>query len=672
MLLRELELENVRSYKHASVRFEDGVTLFEGDIGSGKSTLLYAIEFALFGLGDLKAGFLLRNDAESGLVRLKFDSNGKTFAVKRSLARKRGSVQQGSAFIEEGERRSEYSPEEVKARVLQILGFNENPSPRSTSWIYRYAVFTPQEEMKRVLELDDEERMQTIRKALGVEEYKTARENAGTISRELLARERVFEEATRDLNELEDKLAGISKEKSAAAEQARVGERKARELEESAEKAKREREALRAQLLEFEALSREIPLLERQAVEKTRLLQQMRVEIQKTRFEAIPYETELQERLKVKPPSAGEAQARAALLQAREFAFKANSEASALSSEALNAEDLIKRGKCPTCGQNTSGHEFSHKAEDLKKSVSEKQRTAAQASELEKKAEVQFEEARAYVLVQNRVKELTEWLEKGRVREKQARESEARLGAETSATETELLEKRVKLKQFETAKEKLVAQDSEAKRLEQELRAALQAKTTAETQARSLEIQEADLMHKIGEKKAKRQALQDVREKREWLSNCFAPVLEKIEQSVLGKTHAEFNALFQKHFQTLVEYGDLSVQASEAFTPEVMQNGYEQDYKALSGGEKNALALAYRLALNAVVRENTPSLKDNLLILDEPTDGFSKEQLARVRDVLDEVGARQVLLVSHERELEAFADRVYKIEKKAGESHISA
>src|SRR2546425_4787952 len=51
-------------------------------------------------------------------------------------------------------------------------------------------------------------------------------------------------------------------------------------------------------------------------------------------------------------------------------------------------------------------------------------------------------------------------------------------------------------------------------------------------------------------------------------------------------------------------------------------------------------------------------LGTDLLILDEPTDGFSKEQLSKFRDVLTELKCPQVILVSHERELEAFADHV--------------
>ena len=62
----------------------------------------------------------------------------------------------------------------------------------------------------------------------------------------------------------------------------------------------------------------------------------------------------------------------------------------------------------------------------------------------------------------------------------------------------------------------------------------------------------------------------------------------------------------------------------------------------------------------------------NLLILDEPTDGFSKEQLSKVRDVLTELKCPQVILVSHERELEAFADRVYRVERVDGISRVSS
>jgi exonuclease SbcC len=63
-------------------------------------------------------------------------------------------------------------------------------------------------------------------------------------------------------------------------------------------------------------------------------------------------------------------------------------------------------------------------------------------------------------------------------------------------------------------------------------------------------------------------------------------------------------------------------------------------------------------------------MKSNLLILDEPTDGFSKEQLFKIREILNEIKCPQVIIVSHEKELESFADQVFRVEKKGGVSEI--
>ena len=49
MLLRQLRLQNIRSYLDETIDFPEGPTLLSGDIGSGKSTILSIIEFVLFG-----------------------------------------------------------------------------------------------------------------------------------------------------------------------------------------------------------------------------------------------------------------------------------------------------------------------------------------------------------------------------------------------------------------------------------------------------------------------------------------------------------------------------------------------------------------------------------------------------------------------------------------------
>ena len=108
----------------------------------------------------------------------------------------------------------------------------------------------------------------------------------------------------------------------------------------------------------------------------------------------------------------------------------------------------------------------------------------------------------------------------------------------------------------------------------------------------------------------------------------------------------------------------------EEFTSIIEQDGYEQYYGYMSGGERTSLALAYRLSLNTNVQKVSAGIKSNLLILDEPTDGFSKEQLFKIREILDELKCPQVIMVSHEKELESFADHVLTVEKKNGVSQI--
>ncbi len=99
----------------------------------------------------------------------------------------------------------------------------------------------------------------------------------------------------------------------------------------------------------------------------------------------------------------------------------------------------------------------------------------------------------------------------------------------------------------------------------------------------------------------------------------------------------------------------------EDFTPSIEQDGYEQDYNYMSGGERTSIALAYRLSLNTIVQKVSAGIKSNLLILDEPTDGFSKEQLFKIREITDELKCPQVIMVSHKKELESFADQVLRV-----------
>ena len=104
MILRSLKLENIRSYGHGTIEFPEQSTVLSGDIGSGKSTILLAIEFALFGLGNLSGGQLLRHGEKQGSVELcctLAPQPGRQMEVmiKRGLRRTKDAVQQEAGWI---------------------------------------------------------------------------------------------------------------------------------------------------------------------------------------------------------------------------------------------------------------------------------------------------------------------------------------------------------------------------------------------------------------------------------------------------------------------------------------------------------------------------------------------------------------------------------------------
>ena len=151
MILKSLKLENIRSYADQTVSFPLGTTLFEGDIGSGKSTILMAVEFALFGLGSEKGGALLKAGEKQGSVILRFEVEGKDYEVYRRLERRAKSVQQSEGTLKIDDQIMNLSASELKEKVLEVLAFNEPPDPKAQSVIYRYAIFTPQEEMNQAV-----------------------------------------------------------------------------------------------------------------------------------------------------------------------------------------------------------------------------------------------------------------------------------------------------------------------------------------------------------------------------------------------------------------------------------------------------------------------------------------------------------------------------------------
>jgi DNA repair protein SbcC/Rad50 len=187
--LSRLRVKNIRSYEAAEVAFERGTTLIAGDVGSGKTSLLYAIEMALFGVAEVNAAYLVRHGAGHAEVAVAFDGPGKRYEISRRFRRLRRKGQETFEaerirFTVDGAETS-YSATELRQQVIDLLGFPDNPSPQAHSDLWRWAVYVPQERMRDILGARPQDRLETVRKALGVERYRTAADNAEELARDL-------------------------------------------------------------------------------------------------------------------------------------------------------------------------------------------------------------------------------------------------------------------------------------------------------------------------------------------------------------------------------------------------------------------------------------------------------------------------------------------------------
>lgn len=271
--LTRLSLRNVRSYESAELEFGPGVTVLVGDVGSGKTSLFHAIEMALFGFAEVEAPYLVRHRSGSASVSLTLSDGEHSYELARTFRRKtrRGREvfdPEEPSFRVDGELRT-YSATEFRQRVIELLGFPDNPNPRSRSDLWRWAVYTPQERMREILGEDEAEaRLETIRKALGLERYRLAADNAEVLATALRARSRSHADVARGLQHFDGDLAKAESDLLASATAQSEAEGNSAEARRRAAEAEELLTASEAGRRAREADQRE---LEHRAQEQTRL-----------------------------------------------------------------------------------------------------------------------------------------------------------------------------------------------------------------------------------------------------------------------------------------------------------------------------------------------------------------------------------------------------------------
>lgn len=681
MLLKKLRLKNIRTYEEGEVEFPSGTILFEGGIGSGKSTLLLAVEFALFGLGNEKGTTLLGLGKNSGEVELYFKAKGEDVRVHRSLSRARkstlnqgalvpGGVKQEDCWIESGGRRTSYSPKEMKEAVLKILNYNEPVDPKAKSVIFRYAVYTPQEEMKEILEQAPDQRLQTIRKALRLEEYKNAKDNAHRLSKELSSRSKILMEKTKKLPEINQEIETLGGEVPDLEDEIRRTGEEIFDAEVELNGHKASREELRARLEELTGEAKKEADLRSALLDAARRTSHLGSSIGSNREKARGWRKRIDEinaglKKPLMPSEEAErklAEKNSKLSEYREALGRINHEHSSLAM-------LIDKKVCPTCNQLVDPDEFRAKLEEARKELDAINLNKGIVETDIRKLEAERQLARIYESANNEISVLHD-----RVfdTEEQIAKDEGEL--KTTENQKGELERKAGEAAQAAADYKAVKVDfdwneREIDQLERKLKDLRVMKGSREGELGNVKVRIEELAKGRREIEGDRKKAEVLTEYSNWLDEYFSEAMDRIELSILTNANRELDDEFGRWFSFLVDDPTKSVRIDEDFTPLITQDAYEQEVTNLSGGERTALALAYRLALNKTVQRRA-GVDSGLLILDEPTDGFSKDQIGKIGDLLKELNLVQVIIVSHERELEGSVDYIFRVQKEDGKSKV--
>ncbi|MGV8130733.1 MAG: hypothetical protein ACP5N7_01360, partial [Candidatus Pacearchaeota archaeon] len=618
---------------------------------------------------------------EYGEVSLELDINGNNVLIERGLKRSSKSINQDFAAITVNGNRFESSVTEVKLKILELLNYPLD-FVRKNNLVYRYTVYTPQESMKEIIREDIETRLDVLRHVFGIDKYKRIQENITRIatmirddSRFLQAESAMIDTRKNDVDSSQKFL--------------NIIQSKIEEKQEEIKKIKEERllkekevENLQIKVAERENFKKEIEKLSlvlRNKQEQNSRFNKDLIEINDLISSSKPVEINLDPN-KI-PLQIAETLKEIDRLEKEYMKFSSNSN----SIDIQKQNELVKKTKiyqlkhCPTCLQDVPEahkHNIINEVEtkinkfDKDKGVliKEIQRIDSELTN-QKNILKSLESDRVAIQVNNAKQEsLNRYLSKRQELEKLKEAFEKDIifindqidSQKKNSLDYSKYENLLKIKKDELS----YLTDSE-KRREIEL-----AETRKEIEMTLKEISKYSLeIQKGQESKNKLMKMLDIEN---WLSNNFLNLAKFTEKNILIALRKEFTKIFNKWFSMLTTDA-FEVYLDENFSPVIVHNEFELDYEFLSGGERTAVALAYRLALNQLINSVLSKIKtSDVVILDEPTEGFSEVQLDKMRDMLRELNVKQLLIVSHETKMEGFVDHVIRFKKTNGVSEVTA
>jgi len=681
MILESIKIVNIRSIKNLDLTLPQTTMLFYGDIGSGKSSVLKAIEFALFGIlksADLSGDSILRRGENKASVELTFLLDKDRYVIKRGLSKnKKGTVSQTKGSLTINENEMSYAATDLRRKILETLNYSVTRYERAQKIdLFRYTVYTPQESVKEILEADPDKRFEILKDVFGIEKYEVALRNIKIVSDFLRD---VINETKIRINQFE----GIEDKIPEKKNELRIQESKISSMEKESELKQNEINLIQKDLDVIKSKKEDVSkrIIELDSKEKTfkeytELKEQHAKDLKTAQNNIKINEEEAKKILLIELSNdLTEEQIREQISEERTQISENERKKAVIEQKIKDIDELLEEGKCSLCGQEI--HEEKRFKEELKDALGKVDSFSNEIDILSKNVdilEVNLKDLQEFTSNKSKIELYEKLVEASKKQEKDSqkkldeiikkidqlqKEIDGTLKAFkiTDITELKKLESDIKenLDSFEEKIENLKSQKN-----------AIEIELSAERKTQEyLKKEVNELKAGLEEKKKLKEKLEYSTEIRNWVKDQFPILLRDIEREILISSARDFNTFFKEWFNILVESGNIEVEIRpDDFQPLINVNGYDSPFRDLSGGEKSAISLAYRLGLTKIINERYQDVKTkDLLILDEPTDGFSQQQVNRMQEIFDTLNTAQMIIISHERSLDSFITDIFTFKK---------
>ncbi|WP_042667453.1 AAA family ATPase [Desulfurococcus amylolyticus] len=671
---------------------------------------------------------LLRADALRGRIRLLFEHEGRVYLVEREFKRSSNSVvnvdrNRLEEYIIKEDKLIKVNSlilgtEELNKRIREILGIKERA--REKPLLFTSVLYAPQFNIHEILSLDSEERGEIIERSLGLYKYKEYKNNSNAV-RDMIKDK--IDELTDKIDGLKKKLKDKNKEK--LLEEKQRLEKQLKELEKILVEKQKERDELDKRIKEHQNRLRDMErrigelqsrigqarkqearlkdvrnelakialnLGKNASTGYTELLEELRRrerEIEGKVRELQDIESELVDKRKEIEEELNEAKRKREDIMMRLGRLEADEENLTRQEQELNKQlekyrDLLNKGICPLCLQpipHEHGIKLIDEVQGRLEEVGKKIRELKE-EETSRYKELEDINKRINALEENR-EEVEEKLDKVRrdstrllqelLSLKHTAEKINSLVDEASRIEKEISEARSleeELARINSEKENTISiiheLEDKYREAKEKLEGLIAEKAGTEKSIKYIELEIQDIEKEEDELRQ----LEDEKKFHEWMDttmNILDKLVDEVEKRVSLEMVSEFRRIFYMILDTLLQGQPVEVGIRDDFIiePKIRIGGRIYTISSLSGGQNIAISLAYRLALNATVRTYSPFLRKTVLILDEPTTGFSQELVKRLSEVLRKIGdlEGQVIVVTHDELLKEIGDCKIMLER---------